>query len=491
VSSAFPCGPLAILGALVGGIVLGQATGARPAGLVLGAGCGALVAAGFVRVPPLRFGIVMVAFVLLGTAVMQRALHGIEVSPLTGVVERRASGTIRATLLDDPDARRFAADVLVRIDSLSGTGAGRRRVLVRASGEVAGRVRLLVAGDSVTLRGWFEPLAGYDARWRWKHAVGVLHATELVAASHAGEPLARAANATRALVLRGSEQLAPVDRALLAGFLLGDTRGVPDELTEQFRAAGLTHLTAVSGENVAFVLALFAPLLHRLSLRGRVVGALFVLLLFGSMTRWEPSVLRAITMAAVGLVAGYLGRPTAGLRLLVLAAVVLLVVDPFLLHSVGFLLSCGASVGIAVLAQPITARLRGPSWMREVLGVTAAAQLGVAPVLIPVFGSMPLVALPANLLAVPLAAPLTMWGLTAGVVGGLLHPYVPGAARLLELPTVALLHALIAIADVASRVPLAIDGRAAWGLVALVALAAALRRLGRLRGHARVPLPPR
>jgi competence protein ComEC len=278
---------------------------------------------------------------------------------------------------------------------------------------------------------------------------------------------------------------------LLAGFLLGDTRGVPDELKAKFRAAGLTHLLAVSGENVAFVLALVAPLLRRLALRGRAVGGIAVLLFFGTMTRWEPSVLRAITMAVIGLVAGFLGRPTAGLRVLVLAATVLLVADPFLLHSVGFLLSCGASLGIAVLARPIADRLPGPSWMREVLGVTAGAQLGVAPVLIPVFGSMPLVALPANLLAVPLAAPLTMWGLVAGVLGGAIRPFAPAVPRLLELPTVALLHALTAIADLAAKVPIAIDGRAAFGVGAVIALGAALHRLGRLRMHARVPVPSR
>ena len=162
------------------------------------------------------------------------------------------------------------------------------------------------------------------------------------------------------------------------------------------------------------MLALCAPLLRRLGLFGRLVGGVAVLVLFGTMTRWEPSVLRAIAMASIALVAGYLGRPTDGLRVLALAATALLVADPFLLHSVGFLLSCGASLGIAVLARPIAARLPGPAWVREVLGVTAAAQVGVAPVLIPVFGSMPLVSLPANLVAVPLAAPLTMWGLATG-----------------------------------------------------------------------------
>jgi predicted membrane metal-binding protein len=112
-------------------------------------------------------------------------------------------------------------------------------------------------------------------------------------------------------------------------------------------------------------------------------------------------------------------------------------------------------------------------------------------VLIPVFGAVPLVALPANLIAVPLAAPLTMWGLAAGVVGGLARPVSPAIPRLFELPTVGLLHALIAVADVASRVPFAIDGRAAWGLVALGALLAAAHRARRLRSHARVPVPPR
>ena len=83
--------------------------------------------------------------------------------------------------------------------------------------------------------------------------------------------------------------------------------------------------------------------------------------------------------------------------MLALAATVLLLADPFLVHSVGFLLSCAASVGIAVLGPPIARRLPGPRWFRESLGVDLGAQVGVSPVLIPVFDGVPLVALPANL----------------------------------------------------------------------------------------------
>ena len=69
-------------------------------------------------------------------------------------------------------------------------------------------------------------------------------------------------------------------------------------------------------------------------------------------------------------------------------------------HSVGFQLSVGASLGLALLAGPISARLPGPRWLAESVGITVAAQLGVAPVLTSTFGGMPLVTLVANLLAV-------------------------------------------------------------------------------------------
>ena len=123
----------------------------------------------------------------------------------------------------------------------------------------------------------------------------------------------------------------------MSGFLLGDTRELPRDVEEQFRASGLTHLLAVSGANVAFVLALARPVLRRLPLRAQLVAGLTLLVMFGTMTRWEPSVLRACAMAACSMTALYLGRPTAGVRVLALAVVVLVLADPFLIHPIGFL----------------------------------------------------------------------------------------------------------------------------------------------------------
>src|SRR5439155_57972 len=83
--------------------------------------------------------------------------------------------------------------------------------------------------------------------------------------------------------------------------------------------------------------------------------------------------------ASCTLLSVQLGRPAAGPRVLALAVGGLLLVDPFLLHSVGFQLSCAACAGIAVLTPRLVARLRGPGWVRETLATTIGAQVGAPP----------------------------------------------------------------------------------------------------------------
>jgi competence protein ComEC len=261
---------------------------------------------------------------------------------------------------------------------------------------------------------------------------------------------------------------------LAAGFLLGDTRDVDRPTVDEFRASGLSHLTAVSGANVALVLALVTPALRLFPVRGRAVAAVAVILLFATVTRFEPSVLRAAAMAGCALVGSFLGRPVASGRALCLAVAGLLLVDPFLVGSVGFRLSCGASAGLVLLAGPVARRLRGPRVVREAAGATLAAQVGVAPVALPVFGGLPLVSLPANVLAVPLAAPLTAYGLPAAIAGGLLAGRLPGLTALLAAPTGLLVTAVGAVASASARVPGTVDGRGALAAVAVVSVAAAL-----------------
>jgi competence protein ComEC len=476
--------------AVVAGARLGEHLGPGPAIALIVAGLLGATAALFLPKRPARLALAIVAVATLATASMQRALDGQAHSPLTAPRDARAAATITATLTDDPDGGQYNARVLARVTHIGGPSGGGRTVLVIAGGVAAGKLRLLESGDEVEVSGWLQPLTGYDERLRWRHAVASFDAVELRTFEPARSPLHRTANALRGRVLAGGRHLAPTERALMAGFLLGDTRELPRDVEEQFRASGLTHLLAVSGANVAFVLALFRPLLRRLPLRAQLVAGLTVLMVFGTMTRWEPSVLRACAMAACSMTALYLGRPTAGVRVLALAVVALVLADPFLVHSIGFLLSCGASAGIAVLAPAITARFPGPRWFREPMGVTLAAQIGVAPVLIPVFGSVPLAALPANLVAGPIAGPLTVLGLATGIVGGLVDPWWPGLAALLQAPTALLARAMLGVAAFFSRVPVDVDGRAAWAMIAGAALLGAARLWTGRRRNLRVDALP-
>jgi ComEC/Rec2-related protein len=234
---------------------------------------------------------------------------------------------------------------------------------------------------------------------------------------------------------------------------------------------------------VTLALALVAPVLRRFGLVGRLAGGLGVLVVFCAMTRFEPSVLRAAVMSGLALVAAFLGRPVAGLRLLALAVTGLVLGDPFLVHSLGFGLSCGASVGIVLFSRPIAARLPGPRLLREPLSITAAAQVGVAPIALPAFGHQPV--------AAPAAAALSLWGLGSGLAGGLLG-LGPGSAgggpaALLQGPTAVLAAWIRAVAHLAARCPVMIGPRPAT-LLGVVALVWWWRRGSGLGGGS--PIPP-
>jgi competence protein ComEC len=466
-------GVLLGLGALLVGIVAGERVGAGSAGLLLSAGVVALLGAWFVD-GRARVAVAMLALAMLGGAQSQRALDGLVHSNLNAAIDRGAPATISGVLVDDPQSGRFDTDAFVRVP----VGDSHRTLYAVATGDDALRLRVLEAGDRVVLRGRFGPLhpSSFEQRAKWRHAVGRFDRVEVLALQPARGAV-RVANLLRDVVLRGTAPLAPTPRALLAGFLLGDTRAVPDDTVAAYRESGLSHLLAVSGENVAFTLALFGPLLRRLSLGPRTVAAIGIVLLFATMTRFEPSVLRASALAVVALGSSFVGRPASSVRALALAIIALLTLDPFLLHSVAFWLSCGASAGIALLSGPVRARLPGPMWLRGPLAVSLAAQAGVTPVLLAIFGSVPVVTPIANLLAAPAAEAVGVYGMLASAVGGLVPPLAP----VLQQPSGVCIAWVTAVARAGAAVGIDLDRPTALFVLALGCATTAFVMLTRSR----------
>jgi competence protein ComEC len=435
-----------------------------PAPLLLGV---LLVAAAFVAQRPAWL---CLAALLLVSSLATRALQGLD-----GVVPGRVRAEV--TLVSDP-APSFRG---VRADArLEG-----RRVELRADGSSADALRGRLAGERIAVSGELQPVPPGNPWLTTRHVSGVVW-VHAVTSWRLGSLPSRVANALRRVLVDGAQPLSAEQRSLYTGLVIGDDRDQPVELADDFLGAGLTHLLAVSGQNVAFALALAGPVLRRLRIWPRLLATLVVIAMFGLMTRFEPSVLRAATMAGLATVISTGGSPASRLRILALAVTGLLVVDPLLVRSVGFQLSTSAAGAIVLLAPRLTAALPGPAPLREAAAITVAAQVGVAPVLITTFGPLPVASFGANLLAVPAAGPVMVWGLTAGLAAGLAGGWV---AELVHLPTRLLLLWLAEVAARASALPLgSLQGGHvvvfAAGLAAAVwgrtHLQAAVRRLGLL-----------
>ncbi len=200
---------------------------------------------------------------------------------------------------------------------------------------------------------------------------------------------------------------------LLRGFLIGDTSDVPPKHVEDLRRSGLTHFVAVSGSNVALFLAAWWLVTLPISIHPRLRSliGLVGLAVFVVVTRWEPSVVRASVMAGTVLVGGLIGIPVDPWMALGVSVAGILLVAPSLITSVGFLLSVFATTGVMVGVAAADG-LR-PRWIAMPLGATLGAQVAVAPILLIVFRSIPLLAPIANVFAAPVVAVTTAIGLGA------------------------------------------------------------------------------
>lgn len=254
----------------------------------------------------------------------------------------------------------------------------------------------------------------------------------------------RFAGSLRAGLRAATDGLAPDARALLPGLVVGDTSRVPEDLQSAFEATDLTHLVAVSGSNLTIVLMLLvgppgrallaerggaAPRLG-VTLRGTAVLGGALTLVFVVVCRPEPSVLRAAACGLVTLLAIATGRRRSLLPALAAAVLLLVLYDPRLARSYGFLLSVLATGALLIIAPGWGRALRErgvPARLAEPLAASAAAQAVCGPVVAVFAARASLVGVPCNLLVEAAVAPATVLGFSALAAA----PVAPWAAEAL------------------------------------------------------------
>lgn len=217
----------------------------------------------------------------------------------------------------------------------------------------------------------------------------------------------------RAGLERRIRELYPRHHGLMSGLLIGMADNLEAERFMTFSRLGLTHIIAISGLHVAIVvgscLGIFRLL--RLTRETSLAAAMLLIPPYMLLSGMSPSVVRAGIMAMIALYAAKRGWLKDGLNILAAAALLMTLVNPYLIYNISFQLSFTVTAGLIVLT-PATAKLlpERPKWMAGALAVGIAAQLASFPLSISYFNQFSLLSLPANLLLVPLYSVIVLPG---------------------------------------------------------------------------------
>jgi len=343
----------------------------------------------------------------------------------------------------------------------SAVPVGHNRLLFRASlrqlgsDEISGRAVVFAQAREFGAVMVGQPMrfrARITAPTRRDLSVAVITATGAPTLGRAG-PLNRAAYAVRAGFADAAHRVLPADQAaMLPALVLGDMSTVTPVAGQEFRTAGLTHLTAVSGANVTIVCGAVLFSSRLIGPRAAVGLAGIALALFVVVVQPSASVLRAAVMGAIALVGVLSSRRRQAIPALAATVLLLMVVAPQLAVDVGLALSVVATAALVIIAPIWSRRLVAAGWpksLADAVCVAGAAQLVTAPLIAGISGRLSLVSAAANLAVAALIAPITVLGSAAAA----LCLFWPAGAQLLIRFTGPELWWLLRIAHWAASVP--------------------------------------
>ncbi len=402
-----------------------------------------------------RIAVIILIGVICGSTATVARTAARTAEPLATLARDRATVTIEVTISGDPH----------RLDSASPGPVtylvpARLRHLTGPEGQTAAAdVRVVIFGGHP---GWRALLPSHTVRFtgrlgeprRGDLTAAVISTTTAPTVLGGPSWAQTAAGRLRAGLQDACAGLRPEPGGLLPGLVIGDTSRLDPGVEQDFTETGLTHLVAVSGSNVLLILGvvLFAARWCRAGPWMAAALCGIALIGFVILARPSSSVVRAAAMGAVGLVALVAGRPRSAAPALATAVVAGLLIDPALANDAGFALSVCATGGLVLLAPSWRDALRARGWppgVAEAVAVPAAAQVACGPVIAALSGSVSLIAVPANLLAVPAVAPATLFGVAAAVLSAVWPAGAEFAAWLASWPA----QWLVQVAHVGSGVP--------------------------------------
>jgi competence protein ComEC len=401
-----------------------------------------------------RFGLLALALSLAGWWWGSARLDALDRSPLSSRLE--TAGRVRVTITGPSRRGKYDVRAPAVVTRFAGRELREPVQLKLPLGRAPPQGAILEALVRVTApRG---PQNGFDERaWLRRHGVHVVLLVDdwRVVGRRGG--LGGVADALRRQLQRSvASGLSGYRAAVLEGVVLGEDSGLSDELRRRFRASGLYHLLAVSGQNVALVAGSVLLLVWLVGL-SRLFGqlaALTAICAYVLAVGAQPSVIRAGVAGALASLAWLTARAADRWHLLFLGAIVLLAWNPYTLLDAGFQFSFAAVLAIFLLVPRFERFLEGYPLgrsLRLVVAISAACGLATAPIAWLQFHSVQLLTVPANALAAPVVAPLLGLALGAAAVA----PFSASAAAALAWLNGWCAAYLVAVARVVGGLPIA------------------------------------
>lgn len=331
-------------------------------------------------------------------------------------------------------ARHGSTAVVSVVPTESPRSLGRGRIMFRAGlRDLDGRPITGMVLVFTPVMGFAELTVGRPATFRARIGRPLRADLSVAVLTAVGEPALGAVPAVRRLsghirseFAETARRVLPADQAaVLPALVLGDTSAVTATTTDDFKIAGLTHLTAVSGANVTIVCG--TALLSAALVGPRLAAVLALLVLVGFVIVVEPSasVLRAAVMGGIALLAVVTHRRRQAIPVLSASVIALMVVTPQLAVDAGFALSVVATAALIVIAPVWSAWLVARGWPKPVsdaVSIALAAQLVTAPLIAGISGRFSVLAVLANLLVAAVIPPITVIGTAAAALSACSPP---------------------------------------------------------------------
>jgi len=258
---------------------------------------------------------------------------------------------------------------------------------------------------------------------------------------------------------RINDEFDGMHETIMRGLLLGDRAGIDRDILDDFRAAGIMHILAVSGLHAGIIVTMVLIPLERLRYGVRSVLAIIAVWCFAGVTGFAPPVTRAAMMSTLFLAGVMVQRRGTSVNSLAAAGSIILLIDPLALFGLSFQLSFCAVLGILLfhsrirdtllLLLPKRLRKSAASGVISLLALTASAQSLTIPLTLPMFGEFSIIGFGVNLVAVPLVFVAVSCGLLSLVSG----VFTTWLASLLASTASASVDAILFISSWSAAIP--------------------------------------